>query len=125
VPVATVNRVVDALLAKGHIPRGYLGVGLQPVRLPDNLRESLQRREKTAVMVLEVEAGGPADAAGVVIGDILTALDGRPVVRLEDVHAHLHGQQIGKTLAAEFLRGGVKREANIQVVERPSGEREQ
>jgi S1-C subfamily serine protease len=120
-PVATVNRVVDALLAKGRIARGYLGVGLQPVRLPENLCETLQRREKTAAIVLEVEADGPAHNAGVVIGDILIALNGKPVMRLEDVHAHLHGEQIGKTLAAEFLRGGMRREVSIVVGERPNG----
>jgi S1-C subfamily serine protease len=125
VPVATVNNVVDVLLAKGHIPRGYLGVGLQPVRLPENLRESLNRREKTAVMVMETESGGPAHAAGVVIGDILITLEGKPVMRLEDVHAHLHGQNIGKTLNAEFLRGGERRNVSIRVAERPNGERPQ
>jgi S1-C subfamily serine protease len=119
-PVATVNHVVDVLLAKGHIPRGYLGIGAQPVRLPDSVRESLGRTERTAVIVLEVERGGPADTAGVVIGDILIRLGGKPVMRLEDVHAHLHGQQIGATVAAEFLRGGVRREASIKVVERPN-----
>lgn len=118
-PVTTVNRVVEALLAKGHIPRGYLGVGLQSIRLPDTLRDALQRREKTAVIVLEVQPDGPAHKAGVVIGDILTGLDGKPVMRLEDVHAHLHGEQIGKAISGEFLRGGIRREANIVVGERP------
>jgi len=120
-PVATVNRVVDELLEKGRIPRGYLGVGLQPVRLPENLRQVLQREGKTAAMVLEVEANGPAHKAGVVIGDILVALEGKPVMRLEDVQAHLHGENIGKAISAEFLRGGEKRTANVVVGERPNG----
>jgi S1-C subfamily serine protease len=117
---STLNRVVDALLSKGHIPRGYLGVGMQPVRLPDNLRSSLQRQEKTAAVVLEVEPNGPADQAGVVIGDILMGMNGKAVMRLEDVQAHLHGEQIGKTIRAEFLRGGVNREVEIVVAERPN-----
>ena len=121
VTTATVNQVVDALLTKGRIPRGYLGVGLQPVRLPQQLREALGRQEKTAAMVLEVEPGGPADKVGVVIGDILIGINGKPVMRLEDVQAHLHGEQIGKTLRAEFLRGGAKREVSIVVAERTHG----
>jgi len=120
-PVATVNRVVDALLAKGHIPRGYLGLALQPIRLPDSLRDAVKRPEKTAAIVLEVEPEGPAHKAGVLIGDILIALNGKPVMRLEDVHAHLHGEHIGQTVIAEFLRGGVRREASIVIGERPAG----
>ncbi|MGB7845659.1 MAG: trypsin-like peptidase domain-containing protein [Candidatus Acidiferrum sp.] len=120
-PVATANRVVDALLAKGRIPRGYLGVALQPIQLPDNLRQALQRREKTATIVLEVEPEGPAHKAGVLIGDILIGLNGKSVMRLEDVYAHLHGEQIGKAVNAEFLRGGVRREASIMIGERPNG----
>jgi S1-C subfamily serine protease len=120
-PVATVNRVVQALLAEGRIPRGYLGVGLQPVRLPENLRETLQRREKTAAIVLEVEPGGPAHNAGVVIGDILVSLNTKPVARLEDVQAHLHGENIGKSVTARFLRGGEPRDVSIAIAERPNG----
>jgi len=120
-PVATVDRVVDALLQKGRISRGYLGVGLQPVRLPENLRETLQRKEKTAAMVLEVEPGGPAHQAGVVIGDILVSLQGKQVTRLEDVQAHLHGDNIGMAVAAKFLRGGAPRDLSITIAERPNG----
>src|SRR6202158_5042108 len=116
-----VDRSVDTLLKKGHIPQGYLGVGLQPVRLPEALRQSLQRSEKTAAIVLEVEPESPAHKAGIVIGDILIALAGRPVARLEDVHSHLHGEAIGKALALKFVRGGAAQEVNIVVGERPRG----
>jgi S1-C subfamily serine protease len=122
IPVATVNRVADALLAKGRIARGYLGVGLQPVRLPEALRQKVQRTEKTAAMVMEVEPEGPASKAGVVIGDILVKLEGKPVMRLEDVQAHLLGEGIGKPVRAEFLRGGEPREVSIVVGERPEPE---
>jgi S1-C subfamily serine protease len=119
-PVVVVNRVVDALLEKGRISRGYLGVGLQPIRLPENLRQALNRKEKTAAIVLEVHPEGPAHKAGVIIGDILIGLDGAAVQRLEDVQAHLHGEEIGKTVKAEFLRGGERREAEIVIAERPN-----
>ena len=121
IPAPTVNRVVDVLLEKGHIPRGYLGVGLQPVRLPDTLRRTLKREDKTAAIVLEVEPEGPAQRAGMVIGDILVALAGHAVARLEDVHGQLGAESIGKSLPIQFIRGGAVQEGNIVVGERAHG----
>lgn len=121
VPAPTVNRVVDTLLQKGRIPRGYLGVGLQPVRLPEALRKTLKRDDKTAAIVLEVEPEGPAHKAGIVIGDIFVALAGHSVTRLEDVHGQLGSESIGKSLLLKFVRGGALQEANIVVGERAHG----
>jgi S1-C subfamily serine protease len=121
VPAPTVNRVADTLLQKGRIPRGYLGVGLQPVRLPEALRQILKRDDKTAAIVLEVEPEGPAHNAGIVIGDILVALAGRPVTRLEDVHGQLGAESIGKSFPLKFVRGGALQEADVVVAERAHG----
>jgi S1-C subfamily serine protease len=121
VPASSINKIVDTLLQKGHIPRGYLGVGLQPVRLPDALREKLKWNEKTAAIVMDVHPGGSADKAGMVIGDILISLAGDPVTRLEDIQAHLAGDSIGKKLPLKFVRGGAIQEASIVVGERPHG----
>lgn len=121
VPAPAVNRVVDTLLQKGRIPRGYLGVGLQPVRLPDALRKTLKRDDKTAAIVLEVEPEGPAHKAGIVIGDIFVALAGHSVSRLEDVHGQLGAESIGRSLPLKFVRGGALQEANIVVGERAHG----
>ncbi len=121
VPAPTVNRVVDTLLQKGRIPRGYLGVGLQPVRLPDALRHALQRTEKAAAIVLDVEPEGPAHKAGIVIGDIFVAFAGHAITRLEDIHAQLAAESIGKSLPVKFVRGGALQEASIVVGERAHG----
>src|SRR6202040_1262593 len=91
VPAASINKITDTLLQKGHIPRGYLGVGLQPVRLPDGLREKLKWNEKTAAIVMDVHPGGAADKVGIVIGDILISLARHAVPRLEDIQSHLAG----------------------------------
>jgi S1-C subfamily serine protease len=123
VPASAVNAVVDTLLQKGRIPRGYLGVGLQPLRLPDELRKSLQSGQKTAVIVLQVEPDGPASKAGMMIGDILISIEGQPVTRLEDVQFHLHGDTIGKRLAVKFLRGGAVQEGAVVVSERQHGDK--
>jgi len=121
VPASSINKITDTLLQKGHIPRGYLGVGLQPVRLPDGLREKLKWNEKTAAIVMDVHPGGPADKAGIVIGDILISLAGHAVTRLEDIQVQLAGDAIGKTLPLKFVRGGAIQEANVVVAERPHG----
>jgi S1-C subfamily serine protease len=121
VPASVINKIADMLLKKGRIPRGYLGVGLQPVRFPDALRETLQWNENTAAIVLEVHPDGPADKAGIVIGDILVSLAGQPITRLEDVQSHLAGDAIGKTLPVKFVRGGSIQEGSIVVAERPHG----
>jgi S1-C subfamily serine protease len=121
IPTSTVNAVVDTLLQKGRIPRGYLGVGLQPVRLPDTLRQTLRREEKTAAIVLEVEPESPAHTAGLVIGDIIVSLGGQPVARLEDIHSQLQGAAIGKRLPLGFVRGGALQEATVTVGEHGHG----
>jgi S1-C subfamily serine protease len=121
VPAPSVSAVANILLENGRIPRGYLGVGLQPVRLPESLRQSLHREEKTATIVLDVEPNGPAHNAGMVIGDILVSLAGRSVARLEDIQTQLHGEAIGMSLAVKFVRGGSVQETIIVVGERPRG----
>jgi S1-C subfamily serine protease len=122
IPPLPINRVVDTLLQKGHIPRGYLGIGLQTVRLPEALRNSLQRTEKTGAIILEVEPGGPADKAAIVIGDILVSLAGQSIARFEDIQSHLQPENIGKTLTAKIVRGGAVQEVSVAVAERPRGD---
>jgi S1-C subfamily serine protease len=121
IPSATIDRVAETLLKKGRIPRGYLGVALQPVRLPDQLRQSLQHKEKTAVIILEVEPNGPAHKAGIVIGDILVSLAGQPISHPESVQAHLQAENIGRSLSARIVRGGAARDVPISVGERVNG----
>jgi len=115
IPASTINTVADTLLQEGRIPRGYLGVGLQPVRLPDSLRQSLHLEEKTAAIVLEVEPNSPAHTAGLVIGDIIVSLSGNGIARLEDIHSQLQGTAIGKSVPLGFVRGGTLKETTVTV----------
>ena len=121
IPTATVNRVADVLSSKGHVPRGYLGVGLQPVRLPSELSVAAERKGKTANIVLDVAPESPAHKAGMLIGDLLLSLDGHEVHHPGDVHSILGPDSIGKTFVAQLLRGGELREVRISVTERPNG----
>ena len=121
IPAAMVNRVADVLLSKGRIPRGYLGVGLQPIRLPAELTQSTHRKGKTATIVLDVAPDGPAHKADLLIGDLLLSLDGHEVLHPGDVHSTLGPDSIGKTFVAQLLRGGELREVRISVTERANG----
>ncbi len=90
-PVTTVARVTDELLRKGHVARAYLGIGMQPVRLPEPLRAALGLPGDGGLIVVMVEPDGPAARAGLLLGDVLVALDGVPTGDLEDVQAQLGG----------------------------------
>jgi S1-C subfamily serine protease len=122
IPVSTVDRVSAELEKRGHIGRGYLGVGMQPVALPEKLRESLKLSNEVGVMIVTVEPGGPAEKAGVLIGDILVALEGKPLTGTESLAAHLSGEQVGKAVKASLIRGGTLTELAITVAERPVAE---
>ena len=119
VPVTTVSRVVDELVRKGHVSRGYLGLGMQPVWLPDPLRAQLGLERDTGLMVVTVQPDGPAGRAGVLLGDVLVALDGAPVADLDDVQARLGGDRIGAVITAVLVRAGARAEARITVGEQP------
>ncbi len=119
VPLSTLERTVEEILRHGHVARGYLGVGLQPVQIPEHLREGLASGQTAGLIALNVERGGPADEAGALIGDIFIAIDGSPVTDTDDVQAALHAQSIGRTIRVSILRGGKKRELAVAVRERP------
>lgn len=119
IPTSTVNRVVDGLLEKGRIARGYIGLGMQPVLLPDTLKRKLNLLEPGGVIVVNIEPNGPADNAGVFIGDVLLLLDGTPVRDTGDVQKMLGPESVGKTVSVQVIRGGALAEVSLVVGERP------
>jgi S1-C subfamily serine protease len=119
IPTSTINRVVDQLLQKGRIARGYLGVSMQPVRLPETLKTTLNLSSVGGVIVVNVESNGSADKAGLLIGDVLIAIEGTPVNDTSDVLAMLGPQSVGKTLNVQIIRGGELLEVAIVPGERP------
>jgi S1-C subfamily serine protease len=119
IPASTVNRVVDQLLAKGRVPRGYLGLALQSVRLPDNLISQLSLPDNRGLIVVSVESEGPAEKAGVLVGDILLALNGKTVGESDAVQSALDSDQVGKNVSVRVLRGGQPADLNLTIGERP------
>ena len=120
IPASTVDRVSAELEKKGHMGRAYLGVGMQPVRLSAKLQESLKISNEIGVMIAGVEPEGPAEKAGVMLGDVLVALDGKPLIGLRSVQSFLISAQIGSTVTASIIRGGALIEVVITIGERPA-----
>jgi S1-C subfamily serine protease len=123
VPSSTVSRVVAQLLSRGHVARGWLGIATQPVRLPPALRQTLGTEAELGLVVVNVEPDSPADQGGVLIGDILVALDGRAVSDPGDVLAALGGDRIGQPVALQVARGGRAERLAVTVGERPRARR--
>ena len=119
VPATTVTRVADELLRTGHVSRGYLGLGMQPVPLPEPLRRQLGLTRETGLIVVTVEPDGPAARAGVLLGDVLVALDGAPVSDLDDVQARLGSDRIGAAVPAVLVRAGARTELPITIGAQP------
>jgi len=93
-------------------------VATQGVRLPETLREQLHLSQRTAVIVVEVQPGSPA-AAGLLIGDMLLALDGHPIADPFDVRAVLRAERIGQRVTASIVRAGEARDVQLTIGERP------
>lgn len=116
IPASTVERVLDPLLAGGGVARGWLGLGLQPVAVPAALRETAGR--DAALMVVGLAPGGPAEAAGVLPGDLLLRVDEAAVTDLRAVAAAL-ADRVGQDVALHLLRGGAPVRLTARVAARP------
>jgi S1-C subfamily serine protease len=123
IPAATIARVAAELLARGHIAHGYLGVSLHPVPLPGAgsvsaaIAAAIRRKQRSGVMVLSVEPGGPAEKGGILAGDIIVEIANQSIADTDDVQSALRGA-IGKELPAVVLRGGQRTDLRVTVGER-------
>ncbi len=107
-----------SLLGK-PVARGYLGVGLTD--LTPELRTHFGVPQESGVMVSKIDAGSPADKAGIKVGDILTAFDGKPVATSFDLRQRIRGADDGAAATLEVWRGGKVQTltANLEKRDRP------
>ena len=117
IPAVTLRRVVAELLAHGGVRRGYLGVGAFPAQLPPQLAQ-LAGGASRGALIASVEDGGPAAAAGVLVGDILVELDGVAIAGPEGLRAAL-GDRPGKAATLVVLRGGARLELAATIGSKP------
>jgi S1-C subfamily serine protease len=118
VPAQSIDTTLETLLRHGRVRRGYLGVGAQAVRLPEALARALGNDQEHGLLIVSVEAGGPADAAGLILGDVILAIDGEALGQVEQLQERLTGDRVGKTIPVRIARGGDPREISVTVGER-------
>jgi S1-C subfamily serine protease len=105
-----------ALLEHGTLKRGYLGIAAQPIGVPERQRGESAQAE--GLLVVEVSAGSPAEGAGMLVGDILLALDGHPLTAPEELLDLLTGDRIGRQAQLQVIRAGTPLTVPITIGER-------
>ena len=118
VPTATLRRVVETLLAHGRVRRGYLGIAAQTVPVPAALEPTVGQR--AGLLVHGVEPGSPAERAGILIGDLVFSIGGRPVYRADELMGLLTEDRIGATESVRFVRAGKVLEVQVTIGDRPA-----
>ncbi len=116
-PVATLQRVLQELQKEGRIRVGYLGVGVQPVAIPDSLRRKIEGAPAFGLILLSVASGAAAEVAGLQVGDILLGINGHSLEDIDQLQAQLRGEHIGKASELQILRGGEPRKLSIIIQE--------
>jgi S1-C subfamily serine protease len=116
IPTATIERIVPQLAKDGRIARGWLGVALQAVAVPDALRETAD--QSSGLMVMSVVEGGPAAQAGIVAGDIILSVDGTSTRRLRKVARHFGPDSIGRKADLRLIRSGAVITVQTTIAER-------
>jgi S1-C subfamily serine protease len=116
----TANIVLGELVRHGRVRRAFIGVSAQQTAIPRRLRHAAGLDQESAVIIAGVEPGSPAERAGLVVGDIVVALDGTTVTGADDLIRVLAGEKIGRTIEVETLRNG-----NRQIVSLVPDERAQ
>jgi S1-C subfamily serine protease len=117
---STVEQVARRLQEKGYVSRGFLGIALQHVPLPRDLKDKLKLDQDSGIMLLGLEPEGPAAAGGLTLGDVLLAAADQTLSSPETLADVLDRTAAGETLRFRVLRAGAIQELNILIGERPS-----
>jgi S1-C subfamily serine protease len=116
IPTATIERIVPLLQRDGRIARGWLGVALQAVAVPDALRESAE--QSSGLMVMSVIEDGPAAQAGIVAGDIILSVDGTSTHRFRKIARLFGADSIGRKADLRLIRSGAVMTVQTTIAER-------
>jgi len=114
IPWSLTSQLADTIGKHGKVPRGYLGVGSQPIALSPAARDLAGGQER-GLLVVQVAEGGPAAAAGFLQGDIMVRLDGSGVTNADDLQGLLSPNRVGSQVTASVVRGGELKDLTVTV----------
>ena len=115
IPIDEATRVADQLKTTGRVSRGRIGVSIDQVT--KEVAESIGLGKPTGALVRSVEAGGPAEKAGVEAGDIVTKFDGKPVEKSGDLPRIVGGVKPGSKATLQVFRRGAYKDLGVVVAE--------
>jgi S1-C subfamily serine protease len=118
IPLVTLDRVAKTLLTHGRVRRGYLGIGTQQVPLPEALAQKAGLTQEAALLVVNVEAGSPAEQGGLMLGDLVVLVADQPIIDVDSLRAQLTSEKLGQTLPVRIIRGGEVQNLSITLGER-------
>jgi S1-C subfamily serine protease len=119
IPSSTVLRIAEEISSTGHVAKPYIGLVMQAVQIPDSLQKKSGVSHGAGLLVMHVEPAGPADDAGVLLGDVLVEMDGREFSDLEDLSEVLGQKGAGNEVQTSLIRGGNRLQLTIRVGNRP------
>jgi S1-C subfamily serine protease len=120
IPAEVAWKIAKNLAEHGSIKRGYLGIRSQLVELPQGVADDSDKVQETGLLVVHIEAESPASQSDLMVGDIITGVNGVPVHDHDDLFGQLVGEVVGQPTEVKVLRGGVFRSVEVVVGERPS-----
>jgi S1-C subfamily serine protease len=120
VPSNTAKLVVPELMRDGRVARGWFGIAGQTQDFSRALVRRLGLDVASGVLVVAVTGGGPAESAGLRVGDVVFKLDGSPTPSVDAVHKLLTRERIGRRVALDVLRDGAITRLGLEVTARPS-----
>jgi S1-C subfamily serine protease len=118
IPASLAWQVAGTIAQHGHIRRGYLGIRSQPVEISAAQRQALQREQPAGLLIIWLEENGPAEKGGLLVGDILTSINGSPVSDPDELLARLVGSIVGQAVPVQVLRGGQPVTISVTIGER-------
>jgi S1-C subfamily serine protease len=118
VPAGLAWQLAESLAKHGSVRRGYLGVRSQPVEVSAAQQEALSRQQEGGLLLVSVEKRSPAEAGGLMVGDILVGFDGQAVTDPDELFVLLAGEVVDRPIQLEVLRGGQPTQITVTIGER-------